>query len=914
MIKDKELRDLFQIESEEHLQNLDRGLLRLEGNPDDEVVFDEVFREVHSIKGSARMIGVKDVELIAHGIEDILVDVKNGGSSLSAVIDRIYHALDTIRKLVHEAVTGEPSGENVSNVLLGLKKEDGASGQELSAGDSKIQKKPEISAVQADAPLNISENRELLNLFKADSEEQLQDIETGLLRLETNPSDTASIEAVCRSVHNLKGAAGTIEFKEVEKIAHTVEDLFGALKKGQKRLSSGTIDRIYFALDAIRKIIHAAMGGEMHRVDAASVIQKLAESERRVENGDEKTSEAKSDVSQQARTVFPPSESGNQISKIADYHIDTIRVDTKKLDELITHAGELTVTKTRIAHLLEQVERIVELCEEMAKDVETYDTDVPPYLPQSALPDTITPRFYTEQKPGGLTEKRNHQRAKERVSRLELLISSLRNAIYEDNSRLEFLTTKLDEGIRNIRLLPFSTLFNLFPRMIRDMAKERSKEIKVEIEGGDTKADKRIIEELKDPLTHLLRNAIDHGIETPEERERAGKPRTGAIYLTVHRTDTSIVLDVADDGRGLDIESIKRTAIKRRMYRGEDIDKLSASELESLIFASGFSTSSFITDVSGRGVGLDVVRSRVELLKGTVQVESTQGYGCLFRMTLPTTLATTRTLIAVVNGINYAIPVEFVQTTRLVSQRDVFSVEGRDTVLMDGQPISIARLSDMLELTNSKPVNSNPNTQTPCIVLSAGNEKFGITVDAVIDEREIVLKQHSALLKRVRNVSGSTILANGIVCTILNPQDMAKTLQKMALGAPHEIKSAQEEKKLVILLVEDSITTRTQEKRILEGGGYEVVTAVDGMDALNKMASRSFDAIVSDIMMPNMDGLTLTAKIRQDKKYKELPVILVTTLSSEDDKKRGLEVGANAYIPKPSFDQRVLLDTLRRLV
>jgi len=310
-----------------------------------------------------------------------------------------------------------------------------------------------------------------------------------------------------------------------------------------------------------------------------------------------------------------------------------------------------------------------------------------------------------------------------------------------------------------------------------------------------------------------------------------------------------------------------------------------------------------------------VVRNNVERLKGVLQIESTPGTGLTLRAQLPVTLATVRVLIVAVNGHRYALPVEHVQFSRKVQPGALYTMEGRRTVTLDGQAVSVAWLLDLLDVAT--PVPKPPRGTQPtsiCVVLTVGGERFGLIVDELFDELEVVLKPQGKLLKRVRNVSGATILDTGEVCMVLNPYDLFRTMLKKSGAAAFEDITEAAPKRKLLLLAEDSITTRTQEKRILEGAGYEVVTAVDGRDAYNKLGTRSFDAVVTDILMPNMTGLQLTEKIRANKKYAELPVILVTSLASEEDQRRGLEVGANAYIAKPSFDQQVLLDCLARLI
>ncbi|HEY9806740.1 MAG TPA: response regulator, partial [Candidatus Obscuribacterales bacterium] len=374
----------------------------------------------------------------------------------------------------------------------------------------------------------------------------------------------------------------------------------------------------------------------------------------------------------------------------------------------------------------------------------------------------------------------------------------------------------------------------------------------------------------------------------------------------------------SDDGRGLDVESIKQTALKREVVREADLAAMTPSQIQSLIFAPGFSTRNFVTEISGRGVGLDVVRTNVERLKGTIQVESQLGQGCTFRVQMGTTLATAHVLIVEVQGRAYAIPVEAVDTTLLVQPHEIFAIEGRETIILADQPVSIVALDDLLELKSSqsgRATQSGLNSKLlPCIVLKIGSDRLGLLVDTLLDEQDVVLKPQSKLLKRVRNVSGATILGTGEVCMVLNPHDLIKSVRQRATTTAPKVFVEAQSAKQAILLVEDSITIRTQEKRILEGAGYEVVTAVDGLDGFNKLRTREFDAVVSDVQMPNLDGLGLAAKIRQHKEYSELPIILVTSLATDEDKRRGAEAGANAYITKGTFDQKVLLDTLRRLV
>jgi two-component system chemotaxis sensor kinase CheA len=379
-----------------------------------------------------------------------------------------------------------------------------------------------------------------------------------------------------------------------------------------------------------------------------------------------------------------------------------------------------------------------------------------------------------------------------------------------------------------------------------------------------------------------------------------------------------VSIEVIDDGRGLDVEAIKQSALRRGVRTEEELAQMSTAEIQALIFAAGFSTRTAVTEISGRGVGLDVVRANVERLKGNIQVEFTPGKGCLFRITLNSSLATTDALIVQVEPYPYAIPVGFVEAMQLVSPQEVFAREGSQTLPFQGESVTVAWLADLLGLpvkapTSTKALHATSKT-IPCIILRIGSERLALLVDTILEQQDIVLKPQSQLLKRIRNISGATLLGTGEVCMVLNPTDLFKSARKAIVSVTVKELTQQAQVKHKILLVEDSIPIRTQMKRILETAGYEVTAAVDGADGFHKLRAGSFKAVVSDVQMPNLDGLGLTAKIRQLREYTDLPVILVTTLASEEDKRQGHQAGANAYITKGDFEQGVLLDTLRRLI
>ncbi|KOR33386.1 hypothetical protein TI05_01330 [Achromatium sp. WMS3] len=742
---------------------------------------------------------------------------------------------------------------------------------------------------------------ELRQLFRIESEEHLQKLEQHLLQLESQGTNQELLAKLQREAHSLKGSARMLGIVDIETVTHAMEDVFKALSNAELILTPEWVDRLEEGLDTLQKMAHEAITGTPARISAQEAIAKLAfetSEEQLIPKTvaaipDSNTSESAPAITMQTAETNKLEESQSdttqadktQIDK--SQQIDVIRVEPKKLDVLLTRVGELTVTKTHIESWLTQMEGLIASWEEVVRTVKKIQ---------------------------------GNEELSEQITRIGNTLYPLRQAAFEDSTALNRITDGLESDIRALRLLPLDRVFQLFPRTVRDLARTLSKQVQLNIQGGDTTADKQLIEMLKAPLMHLLRNAIYHGIETPEERQNLGKPAKGNIQLQAKRTAAHILIQVKDDGRGLDEEAIKQKALEHKLCTQEELSLMSRQRLFSLIFNQGFSTAQMVTDISGRGVGLDVVRSSVEQLKGTISVDSIYQQGCTFQISLPLTLATTRILFIRVAERHYAIPVEFVRMVRYIALNTVFLVQDRETISLDGQAISVAWLDDLLELPKKRLQDEKVEKQ-PYLLLEMNEERLGIFVDEILEELEVVLKPTGPLLSRVRNVSGITILGSGEICVVLNPLDLMRSAQKHAHSTISRTKLPLQDSignkskpKKVVLLAEDSITTRTQEKRILEGAGYDVITAVDGLAAFNTLATCSVDAIVSDIEMPRMDGLTLASKVRKNKDYEHLPVILISSLAKARDRKRGMDAGANAYIPKSAFNQQTLLDTLRRLV
>lgn len=738
---------------------------------------------------------------------------------------------------------------------------------------------------------------ELRSIFKIEFEENIQTLNNELLKLESDVFNTDALTKLMRTAHSMKGGARMIGLPDVVTLAHFFEDMLGAVKKEGVELKRHDFDRMYKAIDIIKSLVNEAVTGEAPNFVAALVIDQIING-----SGEPKTNDEPDSVIRQSEIAADsqPVTQELQGDIIPAFSIDTIRVASSKLDTLMDLSGELTVSKIQLALRLGKINDLSLLLEDSTRELNSIETAL---LPQRSE----NPGLFSEV---GLIINR----LKNRFDSASVEIGNLSDGISEDNSRLNFVAYEFEEVIKNLRMLKLSNIFNLYPRMVRDISNELGKEVNFIIEGGDITADKKILEEMRDPLMHMIRNSIDHGIELPDEREQQGKPRAGTIKLSANHFAGHITITLEDDGKGLNEKSIIETALRKKLIDEEASKNLTHKQIHKLIFTPGFSTSKIITDVSGRGVGMEVVQANIDKLKGKINIESETKKSTRFIIELPLTLATLRVMTASVGNHIFAIPVDFIVSVIIVDVAEIFSMEARDTIVFRDEPITIVNLKTVLELEDISDSTRKNVTTFQCIILSSMGEKAGFIVDSLIDEQEVLVKPLGFMLKRVKNVSGSTILVSGDVCMILNPNDLLKTVKSLSASEILETSTPESLRKKRILLVEDSITTRTQEKRILESAGYDVVVAVDGLDGYQKLLINEIDAVVSDVEMPNLDGLSLTEKIRAEKKYLSLPVVLVTSLSSEEQKKRGLESGANAYLTKSGFDQKILIETLDRLL
>lgn len=470
------------------------------------------------------------------------------------------------------------------------------------------------------------------------------------------------------------------------------------------------------------------------------------------------------------------------------------------------------------------------------------------------------------------------------------------------------LVDSLHADARALRMLPVATVLAPFERMVRELGRSSGKQVVLEIVGGGTEVDRDVLEALKDPVMHLLRNSVDHGIETSFERMSAGKPAQAIVRIVARAVAGMLELEVTDDGRGIVSMRVAESAVARGILSEEEASRLDADAVEALLFEDGFSTAAHVTDVSGRGLGLAVVRDAVEHLGGQITLHSDEGRGTRVTMTLPLNLATSRLLLVEVAGQCFAVPAIAIQRVIRIDTARLSRVDHGFAFDLHGEPISVFPLTDVLGTGTV----ARENRRHLAVVVGAQSDRAAFTVDRIVDEQELIARGLGDHVEALANIAGATVLADGRVVLILNVAELlrhARSGPEVFFG-PGETAPKPQAKR--ILVVDDSITARTLEKSILEAAGYSVETAVDGTEAIDRLMRHAFDLVVSDVQMPKMDGLGLVRALKQDEKFKAIPIVLVSSLDNPDQRRRGLELGADAYLGKADFEQGAFLHTVDR--
>ncbi|MBK6999227.1 MAG: response regulator [Rhodoferax sp.] len=730
----------------------------------------------------------------------------------------------------------------------------------------------------------------LVEGFLVEARELLSAISTSVLELEHN-SDAARtqtlVETAFRAAHSLKGGARIVNFTLIETLCQSLENCLSAARHGNLPFGKALVDLSIDTTDIVEKILasstpqapseslQSAAKGLCHRLEA------LLGSTRTQEDTPPATPAV---VPDEAQEPSVPSAADPQVRAGP---VETVRIPAARLDELLLQAEEMIALKLT---LRQHVVRLKEISSCVAQIRHDHALSM-------------------------VSGKEAQHELDRSLGQLAKQVGLLRHSSEEDARLAAGKIESFINSTKALLMFPFSSITEGLSRLVHDLAREQHKEVVLRLTGETLELDRRILQSLKSPLIHLVRNCIDHGVEVPAERNAVGKPAQAHIDINVSSIGNGKVkILVRDDGRGIDTARVIASATREGIISAEDAQKMGDEEAKSLIFRSGVSSAATVTTISGRGLGMAIVAEQVENLGGSIQVDSQTGAGSRFELVIPTALASFRGIQVQVGDRFFALPTMGVRKVGLVAESDIKTVGNRETVVVDGQTIPLVSLAAILGIPTHASGIAGKRT---IIVLGSGVECVAFELDKVIGEDDMLVKGLGSQLVRVRNISGATVLGNGTVVPILNVMDLLFSSGGSHANQPIRISaeaSAAENVARRVLVVDDSITSRTLLKNVLESYGYVVATASDGANAMAMLQAEAFDLVSSDVEMPNVDGFELTARIRADARLNRIPVVLVTSLESAADKQKGIEAGADAYIVKSSFDQGNLLAIISKLI
>jgi two-component system chemotaxis sensor kinase CheA len=770
--------------------------------------------------------------------------------------------------------------------------------------------------------------KDLMDTFLQETEEHIRVLSAAVVELEAAGDSAAAahgpVEILFREAHSLKGAAAAVGLPAIVSVCQAVESVLAKLKRRSLMVTPQVVDAISEFVDCLQTcLLTNDSGGDQRATALLRKLSGIGEAdlsqlvEEPVTPGDHLSASPGNGGVKPAPRVLPgratrepgevpgakeqlqPKEASKAQPQAqsapweaATSATDTVRVSTGKLESLMLQAEEFISVKLATQQRSMALRNVTSRLE-------------------------VWKREWYQARTSG-----NHEKMEEFLewnsSFMESLVADIRTLSRTTEEECRTISPMVDElvdGMKRVLMLPVASLLSSFPKMVRDLARSRGRQAELSISGADIEIDKRVIENLKDPLTHILRNAVDHGIEAPETRQSLGKPTRGHISIAVTRLENNkIQLCVSDDGAGIDIGQLREVAVREGLRTQGQIETTDDAEALRLVFASGLSTSRAVSHVSGRGLGMAIVEEKVEYLGGSVTIDTEIGKGTMFRITVPATLATARGILAQISDWPFVMPVVSVDRVVRVRKKEVRMVENRETIQLEGRTLPLVYMNEVLDLPFKPQRNATDHIQA--VVAGSGDDRVAFAVDRILGEQEVLVKTLGPQLVRVKNIAGGTIIGSGKVVPIMNIADLLQSAAATAQPGrrPDSAASNGGEARKAVLVVEDSITSRMLLKNVLEAAGYYVKPTVDGIDALSALRDEDFDLVISDIEMPRMDGFELTSKIRGDSRLARLPVMLVTGLETQEQKERGIDVGANAYLTKSSFTQGTLLETARSLL
>ncbi|QRY81959.1 hybrid sensor histidine kinase/response regulator [Pseudomonas sp. PDNC002] len=753
----------------------------------------------------------------------------------------------------------------------------------------------------------------MLELFRLEAEAQTQVLVHGLMALERNPTQADQLEACMRAAHSLKGAARIVGLDAGVQVAHVMEDCLVGAQEGRLLLASGHIDALLAGTDIL---LHIADAQPERAEQAQQGVPAMVERLQALVSGQapvrstlpappapqlaERVAEPvaaplEPSLVDPSPTVPAEPTARRRASDSDEGGERVLRVTAERLNQLLDYSSKSLVESQRLKPLLDSLQRL--------KRVQASASRV-----LDGARDAASTANLDAEAQAYLADARR-------------LVGECQQLLSEQIAELDEFSFKAGQRARSLydtalacRMRPFSDVLAGQARMVRDLGRSLGKPVRLDVQGASTQVDREVLEKLEAPLTHLLRNAVDHGIEPPDVRARAGKPEEGTIQLLARHHAGMLVLELQDDGGGVDLERLRSAIVRRQLSTEETVARLTEEELLTFLFLPGFSMREQVTEVSGRGVGLDAVQHMVRLLRGGIRMEQVSGQGARFHLEVPLTLSVVRSLVVTIGGEAYAFPLAHIERMRRLAPDEIVQLEGRQQFWHEGRHVGLVAASQLLQ----RPEGETTADEIPVVVIRERESAYGVAVEKFIGERTLVVVPLDARLGKVQDVSAGALLDDGTPVLILDVEDMLRSVEKLlATGRLERIDptgrlSGPARKR--VLVVDDSLTVRELERKLLLGRGYDVAVAVDGMDGWNALRSEHFDLVITDIDMPRMDGIELVTLIRRDTRLQSLPVMVVSYKDREEDRRRGLDAGADYYLAKASFHDEALLDAVVDLI
>ncbi|WP_265532066.1 hybrid sensor histidine kinase/response regulator [Pseudomonas saponiphila] len=758
----------------------------------------------------------------------------------------------------------------------------------------------------------------LLELFSLEAEAQTQVLSAGLLALERNPTQADQLEACMRAAHSLKGAARIVGVDAGVSVAHVMEDCLVSAQEGRLYLQPEHIDALLQGTDLLMRI--ATPGGA--ELAAPDVLAYVALMERLLSQGPATPEaplplplpmpmpavaepvDAMPEALSEPESLALPNELALESSvnaarpgrRMTEGGERVLRVTAERLNSLLDLSSKSLVETQRLKPYLATMQRLKRIQSNSLAALENLNL----HLKEHSL---------------SLEAQEALEDARRLLAESQQLLAQKTAELDEFGWQASQRAQVLYDTALACRMRPFADVLSGQARMVRDLGRSLGKQVRLEIEGEKTQVDRDVLEKLEAPLTHLLRNAVDHGIELPEQRLLAGKPAEGVIRLRASHQAGLLVLELGDDGNGVDLERLRQSIVERQLSPAQTAAQLSEEELLTFLFLPGFSLRDKVTEVSGRGVGLDAVQHMVRQLRGAVQLEQTSGQGSRFHLEVPLTLSVVRSLVVEVGDEAYAFPLAHIERMCDLQPEEIVQVEGRQHFWHEGRHVGLVAASQLLQ----RPATPSSAPTLKVVVIRERDAVYGIAVERFIGERTLVVLPLDDRLGKIQDISAGALLDDGRVALIVDVEDMLRSVDKLLntgrlerIAGNHSLHAQAARKR--ILVVDDSLTVRELQRKLLINRGYDVAVAVDGMDGWNALRSESFDLLITDIDMPRMDGIELVTLLRRDNRLQSLPVMVVSYKDREEDRRRGLDAGADYYLAKASFHDDALLDAVVELI